>query len=186
MKFDFLINKLISRNIIKPEEADIYVYGLEYSFLYLINILLSAFLSIMIHGTILYIFVLLTFIPLRRFAGGFHFNNPLVCMFFSQLFILIPQIIIPHITEYQKELIFLFIIAFPLLFFITIKKRAVSSKKKYIDEFLIKRYTRKALIIEIIYSLLFIGFIIFKQTVFAAVILYIVIIQFFLILIPEK
>lgn len=185
MKYKSLINSLISRNIIKAEEADIYIYGLENALLNLFNILISASLSLLFHSTGIYIFLLLTFIPLRRSAGGFHFNNPIVCMFFSQMCLLIPQLIISHIVKYQKVIIVLFIIFFPLLLFTTIKKRSIGSKKRYTDDFLIKKHTKKAIKIEILYFFLFIGLITFHQIEFASVILYVILFQLILFIIPE-
>lgn len=185
MKYNLLINKLISRNIIKAEEADIYIYGLENALLNLFNILISASLSLLFHSTGIYIFLLLTFIPLRRFAGGFHFNNPVLCMFFSQLCLLVPQLIIHHVTKYQTVIVVLFIIFFPLLLFTTIKKRALGSKKRYTDDFLIEKHTKKALRIEIIYFFLFIGLIAFQQIEFATVILYVILFQLILFIVPE-
>lgn len=186
MNYEKLVNQLVKQKIIKPEDADIYIYGLKYALLYLINIIISAFLALLFHGMIYYIVILLLIIPLRRFAGGFHFNNSFVCFIFSQLCVFLPQIIIPYISGHTHELILIFTISFILLFFTTSKKKSISSKKRYTDEILIQKYTRKTLQIELLYLLLFILCIFMHFDSFAFIILYIVIVQLLSLIIPER
>lgn len=185
MKSNILVNKLVEQNIIKSEEADIYIYGLNYFLLYFVNIIISASFAFLLNSIPIYVFVLLAFISLRRFAGGFHFNHPVICILFSQVCLLLPQLLLPNIIVSKKWLFICFIFIYCSLLFVTKKKRAVCSKKRYTNEQLIQKNTRKSLFIEIVYIFIFLILFLFHQIVFASAILYVGLLQLLLLLIPE-
>lgn len=75
-------NDLIKSDIVKAEDAKIYIYGINQILTYVINVF-----SALIIGAILGVFLEITvfmaaYIPLRSFAGGYHAKTPLRCYIF--------------------------------------------------------------------------------------------------------
>lgn len=185
MKYQRIINKLITQGIIEAEEADLYAYGLEITILYTISITISAFISILMHGTFIYLIFLAAFLPLRRSAGGFHFDSSFVCQFFSQVLIVLPQIIIPKILQTNISPLW-FSALFVIDLLILHKKGAIVSKNRFSDEEMINKFTKKSFHILVIYFIVFILFTFFNKELVAYTLLYVVMLQGILLLIPEK
>ena len=88
-----LIDKLITRGIIRKEDTDLYEYSINilksYIFFTIIIILANLFTK-NFKSTILFLII---FFSLRKYCGGFHFDHKLTCFLFSVvLTILIPII----------------------------------------------------------------------------------------------
>ena len=185
MKYQCLINKLIEQKIIKAEDAEIYVYGLNHVLLYISSIAISAFFAFLFHGIPIYLFFLFVFVPLRRFMGGFHFHNPVICMITSQIAVFLPQIMVPQIMEYEHTMIVLFILSYIAIIGITLTKKTSSNKNRYTDEQLHQKYTRKALAYEVFYGFVFSLCMIFHQPVFMATLLYAIMLECTVNLLPD-
>ena len=80
-------DRLLSRNAIKDEDYEIYQYGLEQLFTSILNML-----TLLVIGSIMgmiwqgIIFVL-SFMLLRKYAGGYHASTPLGCYLLTTLII---------------------------------------------------------------------------------------------------
>lgn len=82
-----LTDKLISINTISSEDREIYEYGIRHIFITFLNIstvILIGFLTSSAKEALVFISA---FIPLRIFAGGFHFSTPFRCYIFSSCFV---------------------------------------------------------------------------------------------------
>lgn len=70
-------------NVIKEEDAEIYIYGINQILVSVLNVS-SALIIGWIFGAVLEIAVFMAaYIPLRTFAGGYHSKTPLRCYMFS-------------------------------------------------------------------------------------------------------
>lgn len=185
MKYQCLINKLIEQKIIKADEAEIYVYGLHHVLLYLANIGISAFFAFLFHGIPIYLFFLFVFIPLRRFMGGFHFNNPVICIITSQIVVFLPQIMVPRIMKNEQLVMALFIISYMAVIGITIMKKAPQNKNRYTDYQLYQKYTQKALYYEAFDGLLFSLCVLLHEPALAATLLYAIMLECTVNLLPD-
>lgn len=71
--------------VIPLEEMDAYQYGMELLFSTALNIIIMIFLSVVSGNTGLFIPYLVTFIPLRIFAGGYHTKRHFSCILFNTI-----------------------------------------------------------------------------------------------------
>jgi accessory gene regulator B len=106
-------DSVIQSGMLPEEDQDICEYGLQQLF----TILLNVFTAILIgcsFGLILEsIVALLVFIPLRSYAGGFHFDNPILCYVASSFVVCMQMAFIKwsHL-EYSMIPVSIFLIVF--------------------------------------------------------------------------
>lgn len=136
-----IVNLFISNKLIKKEDEEIYSYGLKQGFIIIINfitvIILGISLNILLEGLLF----MITFIPIRIYAGGYHKRSQLECYVFSTIIlaviflILKMQIIINPLT----------IILISIISSITILSLApVQDENKPLDEIEIKIFGKRA------------------------------------------
>lgn len=82
-------DNLVRSNVIKEEDAEIYIYGINQILVSVLNVS-----SALIIGLILDMFpesliFMATYIPLRSFAGGYHAKTPVRCYFTSLILIFV-------------------------------------------------------------------------------------------------
>ncbi|MEG0661490.1 MAG: accessory gene regulator B family protein [Anaerorhabdus sp.] len=136
-------------------EKDVFSYGfitfLNY-FVYLISIIPIAIAFNLIDKVI---FFLIVFIPLRRYIGGFHFNSKLLCLIFSIIFTLsIPLLAIPL----GKINIIIRACSLILGMIITCWIKAVDHPNKRISKKEKQLFTKRAILIELLYSMIILCF----------------------------
>lgn len=132
-------------------EYDVFCYGFSVLLNYLVFLAILVPLSIFLNIFFEAIFFIIAYIPIRRYIGGFHFSKNSLCTFFSVFF----SVLIPSLSKYCEirnimivyiSIIFVFIIS---RFIGTVdhpNKRLTIKEKKI--------YTRKSIIIEIIYIII--------------------------------
>ena len=101
--YSFLINQGVN------PELDIFNYGFNVSIKYFIFLIIALPLSLVFHCFKETIIFLITFISLRQYLGGFHFNNSNTCMFFSIIVTLLIPLLsnnIEYINIWFRSLIF--------------------------------------------------------------------------------
>lgn len=86
---ELLAQKLIIRNVIKSNHKELFKYGLRNIYILMINILSSIIIGLIYKKLAETLILLITFIPLRSYAGGFHFRNKVACYFASNIVIVI-------------------------------------------------------------------------------------------------
>ena len=102
-------------NVIKEEDAEIYIYGLNQILVSVLNVS-SALIIGWIFGVILEIAVFMAaYIPLRSFAGGYHAKTPLRCYIFSVIMLIVVSIgikylLVPDLAYYIALVIGIFIV----------------------------------------------------------------------------
>lgn len=88
-----IVNKWITEGIISPDHVESYKYGLELLLSSLINLTIMLLISAFFHQVNKLWLYLLSFIPLRMFAGGYHANSHLCCTILNSFLYLIALII---------------------------------------------------------------------------------------------
>ena len=148
---DKFILALINRNIIKEEDKEIYSYGFNqilFMILNFITILIIGILFNMLFETIIFI---ITYIPIRIYAGGYHARTQTKCYIFS-VFMLISAL---YIIKLQLMSNILIIILLSIISSIIILSLApVEDKNKILDEKEIETY-RKIAIKNLVIILIF-------------------------------
>ena len=90
-------NNLVRSGIVKEEDAEIYIYGINQIFISVLNVS-SALIIGWIFGVLFEIAVFMAaYIPLRSFAGGYHAKTPLRCYFFSVIMLIVVSICIKYL-----------------------------------------------------------------------------------------
>ena len=84
-----LVDLLIQREIIKEDDAPLYLYGLRNLFLDLLNIAVLTVISLILGMFSQFLIFMGFYVPLRYFAGGFHASSATKCFFFSVGIILV-------------------------------------------------------------------------------------------------
>ena len=84
-----IADNLVRSNVIKEEDAEIYIYGINQIF---VSVLIGLILGMFLESVIF----LAAYIPLRSFAGGYHAKTPMRCYFASLLIIFAALLFCKH------------------------------------------------------------------------------------------
>lgn len=136
-------NDLVRSNVVKEEDAEIYIYGINQILTSVLNVS-SALIIGLIFGTFFEVAVFMAaYIPLRLFAGGYHAKTPLRCYIFSVIMLIIVSIGMKylHLTEWA----YYAVLAAAALVVIVLSP--VEDRNKPLDEIEHKVYKRRAIFI---------------------------------------
>lgn len=84
-----ITNKLTRAEIISEADWVIYYFGLYEGIIFTLNILLTIIIASVLESFWQGIMFILTFFPLRRFAGGFHAKTRMRCFWVSLLIVIL-------------------------------------------------------------------------------------------------
>ena len=146
-------NNLVHSGVIKEEDAEIYIYGINQILVSVLNVS-SALIIGLIFGVFPEIAVFMAaYIPLRSFAGGYHAKTPLRCYVFSVIMLIVVSIGLKylHIAEW---IYYAVLVAATLVVLVL---APVEDRNKPLDEIEHKVYKRRTVIItaaELIIALL--------------------------------
>lgn len=184
---NFLIEKMIKKQIINVKDKELYEYGLKVGAIYFFGISFALLFSALLNGFFVCLFMILLFIPIRRFLGGFHFRNAYICFICSEIYMLLPLAFVPFFLKWNKYISILLDISFILLALVTcIFKSKFSSKRKYYSEKFKFKCTKKALTYELLYLISAHLLLNTSFSFISIIILYIFVSQFILFLLPEQ
>lgn len=139
-------DNLVRSNVIKEEDAEIYIYGINQIFVAVLNVS-SALIIGWIFGVILEIAVFMAaYIPLRTFAGGYHAKTPLRCYFFSITMLIIVSIGMKYFSTSDLA----YGVAILVGLFIVLMLSPVENKNKPLGKIEQKVYKKRAVLITII------------------------------------
>lgn len=94
-----VVNQLIENGTIREEDKELYIYGLKQGLIIILNILTTigiGFIFGMVWQSILF---MVTYIPLRTYAGGFHAKKQINCYLFSIAITVIMLLVIKFIPQ---------------------------------------------------------------------------------------
>ena len=106
---------LLEKGVITEELKDVYIYGFDLMFSFLISTTIILTIGLLTHQIFPTIFFLLTFILVRRYTGGYHANTYLKCQICTVSFYLITVALstylnVPHYSFIILEVIGIFIV----------------------------------------------------------------------------
>lgn len=149
-----IVNDLTRSDIVKVEDAEIYIYGINQILMYSINIS-SALIIGLIFGKFFEAAVfIVAYCSLRSFAGGYHAKTPLRCYVFSVIMLIIVLVGIKYL--YLTGWMYYVVLLAAALVVIVLSP--VEDKNKPLDEIEHKIYKKRAIIIaavEIAVSVVF-------------------------------
>jgi len=98
----------IQKNVIKEEDKAVYVYAYETLLMRVINFLIAIIAGVVTKSLLAVVIFLVSYIPLRTYAGGYHSRNSIRCMIFSTLLI-IGVALITKVSLYERSLFGFFV-----------------------------------------------------------------------------
>lgn len=147
-------NNLVHSGVIKEEDAEIYIYGINQILTYVLNVS-----SALIIGLIFDVFTevavfMAAYIPLRSFAGGYHAKTPLRCYVFSVIMLIVVSIGLKYL--HIADWVYYAVLAAATLVVLVLSP--VEDRNKPLDEIEHRVYKKHAAIIvatEILVGLAF-------------------------------
>lgn len=136
-------DNLVHSNLIKEEDAEIYIYGINQILVSVLNVS-SALIIGLVFGVFFEIAIFMAvYIPLRSFSGGYHAKTPLRCYIFSVVMLIIVSIGIKYFSAPDLA----YVIAFLSGLFIVLILSPIEDKNKPLDKTENKVYKRRTIII---------------------------------------
>lgn len=143
-----IVDSLVKKEIILPEQKEIYLFGAEQVITTIINFVTAILLGICFGEILHALFFLIAFMILRSYSGGFHAGTPLKCYLLSVASIL-------AVLSAMKFLEFNGLICIGLISFsgaVIYCLAPVDTENKPLDEIEHLIYRRKALLIWFVQS----------------------------------
>lgn len=148
-----IVNNLTQSDIVKAEDAEIYIYGINQILMYAINIS-SALIIGLIFGKFFEAAVFIAaYCSLRSFAGGYHAKTPLRCYVFSVIMLIIVSIGMKYL--YMANWVYYVVLAVATI--VVFVLAPVEDRNKPLDEIEHKIYKRRTVLItasELVIALL--------------------------------
>ena len=138
-----ITDKLISLKTINSVDRDIYEYGVQHILITLLNITTVIIIGIVLNAVIEAIAFITAFIPLRIFAGGFHFSTPIKCYIFSSCFVAAVLLAM----RYVNISILIYCLLYCLAIVIILILSPVEDVNKPLDQVEKKVYRKKTIIV---------------------------------------
>lgn len=136
-------NNLVHSGVIKEEDAEIYIYGINQILTSVLNVS-SALIIGLIFGVFTEVAIFMAaYIPLRSFAGGYHAKTPLRCYIFSVIMLIIVSIGMKCISI--EEWIYYVILAAAAS--VVLILAPVEDRNKTLDEIERKVYKKRTILI---------------------------------------
>ena len=136
------VNRLISSSIIKKEDAEIYIYGFKEIVFVALNLITTIFIGLIFNKIFEVILFMITYIPIRVYAGGYHARTKLRCYIFSVLMLIsVCYILKLYLLKSYLSIGILAIISSGIILYLA----PVEDKNKILDEIEIEVYTKRTI-----------------------------------------
>lgn len=155
-----ITNYLICKKVIKDDDREIYQYGFEQVFSSLLNIATMLLLGIILGKIYQSLVLILSFMALRSYSGGYHANTPLHCYLLTVMSISAALSIMKFITI--DRFICLGLLVLSSLIIITLSP--IGTANKPLDEIEKIIYRKKTIIVWSVETCVAIVFIILDIT----------------------
>lgn len=142
-----LVKALIEKRIIEKSEKEIYRFGISQLLFFLMGIMASFVLGILCGMLWQSLLFSAAYIPLRRYAGGFHAKTPGRCYFLSCLLIVCVLMLLKHVAFSVTAVLILTVAASAVVF---MKSPVASENKPLLDREKVwyREKARKILLLE--------------------------------------
>ena len=166
---DSIAGFLISMGIISDDDRELYSYAAYNIIFKAVPIIVLFILSICMDKIIENAIIVLVFLSIRKYAGGFHFNKPALCLFGSSVVMAVLLVLSDRI--YTSLLMYAVLL---ISVIIIVCLSPLDSDKRKLDDTEIKEYKIKAVIVLLVilalYTLLCVCHkIIYSNCVFLAI-----------------
>ena len=155
-----ITNYLICKKVIKDDDREIYQYGFEQVFSSLLNIATMLLLGIILGKIYQSLVLILSFMALRSYSGGYHANTPLQCYLLTVMSILAALSIMKFVTIDRFICLGLLILSSVVILLLS----PIGSKNKPLDEIEKIIYRKKTIIVWSVETCVAIVFIILDIT----------------------
>lgn len=133
-------DELVSNNIINSDDSELYTYGLRQGALMLLNILTILFVGRMFGMLWQSVVFMVTYIPLRTYAGGYHARTQLGC-YISSVVLIVAVLLVIRFIPWTNFIIITISITSGLIIYIL---SPVEDSNKPLDATEVKVYGKKA------------------------------------------
>lgn len=134
---------LVRSGIIKEEDADVYIYGINQIMSYVFNVSSSLIIGLIFGVTFEIIIFMAAYIPLRMFAGGYHAKTPLRCYIFSVIMLIIVSIGMKYLCP--ADWVYYAVLAVSVVVILALSP--VEDKNKPLDEIEYRVYKKRTMLI---------------------------------------
>ena len=141
-----LVAHMEENQIIKSEDRELYIYGLNQGLSILLNLATALGIGLLFDSFFQLVVFMTAYIPLRSYAGGYHAKTPLRCYIISVVILIIVSISVKYVV---LEILTYFIIAFISMTIIAFFS-PVGDSNKPLDKIEIMVYKKRARIILLI------------------------------------
>lgn len=155
-----ITNYLICKKVIKDDDREIYQYGFEQVFSSLLNIATMLLLGIILGKIYQSLVLILSFMALRSYSGGYHANTPLHCYLLTVMSISAALSIMKFVTIDRFICLGLLILSSVVILLLS----PIGSKNKPLDEIEKIIYRKKTIIVWSVETCVAIVFIILDIT----------------------
>lgn len=155
-----ITNYLICEKVIKDDDREIYQYGFEQVFSSLLNIATMLLLGIILGKIYQSLVLILSFMALRSYSGGYHANTPLHCYLLTVMSISAALSIMKFITIDRFICLGLLVLSSVVILLLS----PIGSKNKPLDEIEKIIYRKKTIIVWSVETCVAIVFIILDIT----------------------
>lgn len=155
-----LVSLWVRNEVILSEDASIYCYGLELLLSSAINLLIMIGLSLTFGKPLIFIPYILSFIPLRIYAGGYHAKNHVSCMLFNAALFSASLILITIVPAHNMALVCTVLNFISLIFIMALSP--VPAKNKPLSEEEAVKYRRASIYLSV--AILFLSFVLFRTS----------------------
>lgn len=136
-------NDLMRSDIIKAEDAELYIYGINQILVAVLN-LSSALIVGLIFNVFLEVAIFMAaYIPLRSFAGGFHAKTPFRCYIFSVIMLTVVSIGMKYLS--LMEWVYYVVLSVAALIVLVLSP--VEDRNKPLDDIEHKIYKKRTIFI---------------------------------------
>lgn len=149
----------VSNEIIASEDSDLYVFGLQQGMAMILNIMTSIGIGLFLGMLWQTIIFMLSYIPLRIYAGGYHSKTQFKCYLFSIGLILIGLLTIKFMPWTSAIYIFIWLFSGVIIFYLS----PIENSNKPLGQIETSVYRRRALIALGINLLVAIGLYLLNQ-----------------------
>ena len=168
----YITTKMIKYHLINTSDEELYLYGLINGFILITNFLTVMILSLFLKKQDDIFILLISFIPLRSFSGGFHCKTKTACYIVSTLTIIISLEIQNFFINHKLLLLFICILSTIYILITNVK----SSSNRRIDKYEVLYFEtmkKRILYLLLVFLILFtiIGKIMYTLDIMSSIIL---------------
>lgn len=144
-----IVDYQIKRGVLQKEQKQTYIFGYQLLIGKILSVILMLIIAVMTGTLVEMLLFMFAFIILRQYAGGFHFKNAEICIFFSAIVCMIVTLALKSNIGWVP--VFVTVIIEFITFIIIWKLAPIDSENKRLDDLekrIYKNRSRVVLIIE--------------------------------------